>query len=263
MRARPAARRWSGAFAGGADLLIATHGLVRPETAYGCPPPTAVHPPPPPRRSQEWRDFANDDRPPQRPGSGILAVAREHCARLIPAGLRTWSWRESADEALIATHGTVEIRKLPSRCVARTCVKGELAQARETALRRLGRYMNGDNAAAVRLMAERPVMQQRLEPCRWLISVRLPTVEDASRAPAPHGPKVKVIQNEPEILAVVRLAGWPKEKSLTSGDGRVLAAIANTKWVPIGEPTLRLHRPTPIRWLIGGFEVAVPVERRW
>jgi hypothetical protein len=253
MLARAKARYRNEIAAGGADLSLATHDVVRRETAYGCPPS---------HRSREGQT-SDDDRSRQQPGSGILAAARERCARLIPAGCRTWSWRESAAETLVATHGGVEIRRLPSGCVARTCVKGELAQARETALRRLGRYVDGDNAAAARLVAERPVTQQRLESRRWLISVRLPTIEDASGAPAPRGPKVKVVRNEPELLAVVRMGGWPKENSVTRGDTRILAAIANTKWVAIGKPTLRLHRRAPIGWLIGGFDIAVPVERRW
>ena len=52
------------------------------------------------------------------------------------------------------------------------------------------------------------------------------TVEDVSNAPAPRGPKVKVVRTEPDVIAVVRMGGWPRENSVTSGDARILAAIA-------------------------------------
>lgn len=147
--------------------------------------------------------------------------------------------------------------------MARTCVKGDAAQARETASRRLVRYLNGENRDAMALAGERPLIQQQLEPRRWLISIRLPSIDGARSAPAPLGPKVKVVAVEPEMLAVVRLSGRLNYASIAGGDALILDAIANTKWVAIDTARIRLHRPGLFGWFTGGFEVAVPVVSRW
>jgi hypothetical protein len=245
----------------GVDMPVATRSPRRRETAYGAMPPA-----PEPHRTHLYRTVAQPkecDSPRRSIGARLLNALRDRGARLIPAEWRALRWREATGETLVASYGTVEIRRTPGGCVARTCVKGDLAQARETALRRILKYMNGENRSAIALAGNRPVMQQQLEPRRWLISVRLTEIQTVGAAPTPLGPKVKVVELEPEMLAVVRVAGRPGRGSVSSGDAIILAAIANTKWVATGPATIRSRRPGSICWLTGGFEVAVPVVSRW
>jgi hypothetical protein len=49
---------------------------------------------------------------------------------------------------------------------------------------------------------------------------------------------------------------------VAGGDAIVLGAIANLEWVATGAPMIDLHASGPVRWYIGGFEVAVPVTSR-
>jgi hypothetical protein len=196
-----------------------------------------------------------------RSGATIAALLR-WCSRLIPAEWGIWRWREVSDETVIASLGSVEIRQTAADWVAQTCVKGDAAQARETALRRLVKYTRGDNLGAVRLDAERPVIQQQLGPRRWRISVRLSNFDHARTAPAPLAPKVEVVARDPEILAVVRLTGRPSYDLVTGGDAIVLDAIANSEWVATGPARIRLCTPGPLPRFTGRFEVAVPVATR-
>jgi hypothetical protein len=141
-------------------------------------------------------------------------------------------------------------------------VKGEPAQARETALRRLAKYTHGYNRSDAILGTVRPVMQQQQAPGRWLIGVRLAKAGDAFTAPAPSAPKVKLVSREAEMLAVVRMAGRPAHRSVAGGDAIILNAIDSTDWIATGSPMIRLHARGPLRWFARGFEVAVPVALR-
>jgi hypothetical protein len=197
-----------------------------------------------------------------RSGASRIAALLKRCARLISAEWLMLRWRGASGEPIIATHGSVEIRQTAAAWTAQTCVKGEADQARETALRRLARYTNGDNRDALSLRVELPVIQQQLDPRWWRVGVRLSDVEIGCAAPAPLAPKVRIVPPEPEILAVVRMDGRPSRDLVSFGDAIILDAISSTEWVAIGAASIRLHTPGLLRRLIGGFEVAVPVSVR-
>ncbi len=118
----------------------------------------------------------------------VIAALRHRCLRLLPVAWRIPRRAAASDELAIASLGSVEIRRVPAACFVGTCVHGEPARARETALRRLTNYLNGDNRQGAVLRAERPVIQQQLEPLLWRISVQLPMVSDDRIAPAPRAP---------------------------------------------------------------------------
>ena len=192
----------------------------------------------------------------------VIAALRQLCLRLLPIAWRIPRRRDASDELFIASLGSVEIRCMPAGCFVGTCVNGEPAQARETALKRLTNYLNGDNRGGVVLRAERPVIQQQLGPRLWRISVRLPMVPDDRIAPPPRAPKVKLWSVQTGWLAVVRMSGRPAYSAVAGGDAMVLDAIADTEWVATGAPRIRLHASGPMQWFTGGFEVAVPVAPR-
>jgi hypothetical protein len=93
---------------------------------------------------------------------------------------------------MIASLGSVEIRKISAGCIAQTCVKGEQSQARETALRRLAKYTHGDNLSGTILGTVRPVTQQQQASGRWLIAIRLTEAGNVLAAPTPCAPKVQI-----------------------------------------------------------------------
>jgi hypothetical protein len=196
-----------------------------------------------------------------RPGA-MMAALRLRCLPLVPFAWRFPPPRNATTETTIDAIGSVEIHRMQAGCFVGTCVNGEPVQALETGLKRLLRYLNGDNGDGVVLQAERPLIRQQLGPRRWRISVRLPAVPDALMAPAPHAPKVKLWTVQPEWLAVVRMTGRPTYDAVAGGDARLLDAITRSEWVATGAPMLRLHGSGPLQWLTGGFEVALPVLPR-
>ena len=195
-------------------------------------------------------------------GAALIAALRRRQARLVPAEWRIARQPAASGETIVASFGPVTIRRIPAGCFAVTCVNGEPAQARETAVRRLADYLNGNNRDAVRLDAERPVIQQQVGPRLWRISARLRTPGTAAEAPASRTPKVKLLSRDSTWLAIVRMTGQPTFGQVASGDTIVLDAITNTEWVATGAPMIRLHASGPVQWLAGGFEIAVPVAPR-
>jgi hypothetical protein len=183
-------------------------------------------------------------------------------SRLVPPEWQTLRWREMPGETIVATHGLVEIRRVPACRMVQTCAKGDAAQSRETGLRRLVSYLNGGNGDGVVLAAFRPITQQQIGARRWLISVGLREAGDGLRAPSPLARKVKVVPLACETIAVVRVSGLPTFDRVAGGDMIVLDAIANSNWVATGAVRIRLRVPGALLRVTGGFEVAVPVVER-
>jgi hypothetical protein len=146
--------------------------------------------------------------------------------------------------------------------MVQTCVKGDQATALETAMRRVFRYIRGEQPDGVALDTVRPVMQRQLSPRRWVVGIRLASADAALTAPTLGSPKVKLVSTESEFVAVVRMLGPPSNAAVARGDMIALAAISGTEWIAAGAPIIRIHRRGPIRWFAPGFEVAVPVRSR-
>lgn len=236
---------------------VAARPLDRAETFFGALPA-------PDTRSEAGSTPAAADEPPERGRSARWWIANHlgRFARPIFAGWRIPRWRRASGERLVATFGSVEIRQTSAARVAQTCVKGDAAQARATALRRLAKYASGDNRGAVALCVERPVMQQQIEPRRWLVSVRLSNEGNPRSAPVPMASKIQVVAWEPETLAVPRMDGRPSHDLISFGDAIILDAISCSAWAAVGSARIRLHVPRYFPWLVGGFEVVVPVTAR-
>ncbi len=192
----------------------------------------------------------------------VIAALRQRCLRLLPLGWRIPRRREVSDERVIASFGSVTIRRMPAALFVGTCVHGEPAQARDKALQRLTDYLNGDNHLGVVPQAELPVIQQQLGPQLWRFSVRLQLRPADAIAPPPRAPKVKLWSTQPECMAVVRMHGRPAYGAVSSGDAMVLNAIASTDWTATGAAMTRLYAAGPVRWFRAGFEVVVPVVSR-
>jgi len=204
-------------------------------------------------------DLSND---PGRAGGPRNVTLLRRFARLILGEWLLAPWRGALHETIIASHCSVEIRQTAAACIAWTCVKGDLTQARATALRRLAKYTEGDNRGAVRVRVVRPVLQRQSGPHRWRVGVRLANVENIRAAPAPLAPKIEVVASKPETLAIVRMDGRPSHDLVSFGDAIILDAISDTEWVAIGPAMIRLYTRGLIPLFIGGFEIAVPVSAR-
>lgn len=197
---------------------------------------------------------------PERLFQNVRSGLRKRIYQRIPADWLFLRLSRLPDETLLASLGPIQIRQLTPTCVAETCAKGELEAARGTALKRLMRYVTGDNYSATAVATMRPVVQQQLGPGRWLIRVGMPDVSSALAAPTPCTRKIKITSREAEVLAVARVAGRPTQRALKAGEAAIVAALAGTKWNVAGPTMIRLSAPCSILPFRGSFEVAVPVH---
>ena len=189
----------------------------------------------------------------------LRARLEHYVARLLPAEGRLLRRSVSAKEEVVATLGSIELRRTRAGFVARTTVKGEQHLASRTALRRLADYTGGYNREGLAVASAKPVVQRPGAPGTWLVQIGLPGLYIASAAPVPRSGKVRIIAQPDEIFAVIRLPGRPPEDALTRGEGAIRAAIAGSSWHACGLPVLRLQAlPGLLPWT-GAYEVAIAV----
>ena len=166
---------------------------------------------------------------------------------------------ETAEELILARHGPVEIRQTLAGWSLETCVTGAPERARVIALRRLGRYVNGENRGKAQLRVMRPLVQAEEAAGRWRLRVALPGVERAFVAAAGRNGEVRLRALDSETLAVIRVLGRPTPLAVRHAETAIRCAITPTRWTPTGNAMLRLHAPPVVPPFLGRFEVAVPV----
>jgi hypothetical protein len=191
---------------------------------------------------------------------GLGAWLGRLIARQIPADRRLL-WRSAPPrEAVIATLGSVQLRRLRPVFMARTMVNGDPDAALPTALQRLADYIGGDNREALRVQVARPVVWQPRASGTWQVQIGLPEVYNACAAPLPRSGKVRIISQPGETLAVIRLSGRPCPQALAQGEAAILSALTGGHWVATGPTILRLHAPFGLLPWMGSFEVAIAVD---
>jgi hypothetical protein len=205
---------------------------------------------------------AGDDSIPIRRLGKVPSTILKYCERLLPRDWRVLQWSMETDEVVVESLGSVEIHRVPAGCIVQTCVEGDMDTARGVALARLAQYLSGDNRSGVSLDAERPVVQQRNAPEEWLVSVRLPALQDAAAAPAPRRSSIWIVSQDPAILAVVRVNGGPCEQAIARAEATVAAALEHTRWLASGPAIVRVHAPGSLLPFADSCEVAIPVAER-
>ena len=204
---------------------------------------------------------ASDDSIPIRRLGKVPSTILKYCERLLPRDWRVLQWSMETDEVVVESLGSVEIHRVPAGCIVQTCVEGDMDTARGVALARLARYLSGDNRGGVTLDAERPVVQQRKAPGEWLVSVRLPAIQDAAAA-APRASSISIVPQDATILAIVKVDGGPCEQAIARAGATVAAALAHTRWIASGPAIVRVHAPGSLLPFADSCEVAIPVAER-
>jgi SOUL heme-binding protein len=195
----------------------------------------------------------------RRFGNAMNSALFKRCTSLLSSDWRILQWRRQSDEAVISSLGRIEIRQVPCSCLVQTRVKGDMTPARRTALVRLAKYVGGENQSHVALQAERPILQHRIAPGLWEISVRLADVDNVRRAPMPRGRKVRIVAREPGMWAVLRKTGRPTEHKIARAEIEILDVLARTNWSATTGPIVLIRAPGSIIPMTGTFDVAVPV----
>jgi hypothetical protein len=205
---------------------------------------------------------ADDDSIPIRRFGKLPTAILKYCERLLPRDWRVLQWSMETDEVVVESLGPVEIHRVPAGCIVQTCVEGGMDAARDIALARLAEYLSGDNRDGLALDAERPIVQQRSAPGEWLVSVRLPAIQDAATAPAPRRSSIWIVPQDPATLAVVRVNGGPCEQAIARAEATVVAVLERTRWVASGPAAVRIHAPGSLLPFADTCELAVPVVER-
>jgi hypothetical protein len=189
---------------------------------------------------------------------------------LIGAGLIAPSRaRENAEtpgyDVLDRLDGGVVVRRYGARLVAETdCPAGD---DRDRAFRRLAGYIFGGNRdgggnsskIAMTIPVEvGPAATNAPQRMRFFLPAKL----TREAAPTPDNPNVRIVEAEPETVAVYRFSGSARGDAAAKMRAKLLDVLAQSPWAPDGDPVLYLYDapwvPLPLR----RNEIAVRVRPR-
>lgn len=166
----------------------------------------------------------------------------------------------------------VEVRQYDARLAAVVTVEKGGDAGRGEAFRLLFAYIAGANASASRLAMTAPVKVE--EPARIAMTAPvqvnemagetrmlffLPASVTAATAPVPMDPRVKIVVQPPETVAVLRFSGSTRsvgEKRKALGE-----TLAGTAWKPQGEPYFMGYDPPFTIPFLRRNEVALAVAK--
>ncbi len=156
------------------------------------------------------------------------------------------SGTEEPHYALLQRLGAIEIRRYEPRLAAETTVDASELAARSDGFRRLANYIFGGNADRQRIAMTAPVAQSGGGPealASWTIRFFLPRDLSAGAAPRPNAPAVRIVELPAETVAVWRFSGSPTAEAVRAAQRQLLAALAPTRWRPLGAPAAWFYDP--------------------
>ncbi|RTL65644.1 MAG: heme-binding protein [Hyphomicrobiales bacterium] len=175
--------------------------------------------------------------------------------------------------AVIATlPAAVEVRQYDARPAAAVTVEKGGDAGRGEAFRLLFAYIAGANTSGSRLAMTAPVKVQ--EPTRLAMTAPvqvnetagetrmlffLPGAVSADAAPVPTDPRVKIVTQPPETVAVLRFSGTTR--GVDEKRKALIETLAGTAWKPQGEPYFMGYDPPFTIPFLRRNEVAVAVAK--
>jgi hypothetical protein len=168
-----------------------------------------------------------------------------------------------------------ELRQYPSYAVVETATEGDPDAARNAAFDRLFNYISGNNRAqqkiemtipvVVKPVGEKiemtaPVVTRPAGGSGTLMQFVLPSRFDASKAPQPVDPEVRVREVAAQSIAARRYSGRPSESNYRENEAKLLASLKGAGLVPTDVPRFAVYNPPFTPWFMRRNEVLVPVE---
>jgi hypothetical protein len=167
-----------------------------------------------------------------------------------------------------------ELREYPAYAVVETATDGDPDAARNAAFDRLFKYISGNNRAqqkiemtlpvvvkpAGKIEMTAPVVTRLGEGSGTLMQFVLPSRFDASKAPQPTDPAVRVRDVAAQSIAARRYSGRPSESNYRENEAKLLASLQGAGLVPTDVPRLAVYNPPFTPWFMRRNEVLVPVE---
>jgi len=166
----------------------------------------------------------------------------------------------------------LEIRRYQPRLAAAVVSPKPGPEGRNEAFRLLFAYIAGANTTAARVAMTAPVLVE--EPTRIAMTAPvqidaagpgtrmlffLPAEFTAQTAPVPKDPRVKILLQEAETVAVIRFSGTVTDVSVRKR--ALMQSLGGTTWKPSGEPYYMGYDPPFTIPFLKRNEVAVAVTK--
>jgi hypothetical protein len=189
------------------------------------------------------------------------------------------SGTETLDYQVVAELGEdLEVREYPARLAAEARVPGKDAGSKAFGL--LFDYIKGANEKNQEVAMTTPVQtdedaqeiamttpvettEATTDGGQPVTTMRffLPAKFTPATAPVPTDERLRLVELEPERVAVLRFSGFGWESSVREEKRRLMARLNDTVWQPAGKPSAMFYDPP---WTLPFFrrnEVVVPVTR--
>jgi hypothetical protein len=168
-----------------------------------------------------------------------------------------------------------ELRQYPAYAVVETATDGDPDAARSAAFERLFKYISGNNRAQQKIEMTIPVVVQPAgekiemtasvvtrpaEASGTLMQFVLPSRFDASTAPEPIDPEIRIRDVAAQSIAARRYSGRPSESNYRENEAKLLASLKDAGLVPTDVPRFAVYNPPFTPWFLRRNEVLVPVE---
>jgi hypothetical protein len=106
-----------------------------------------------------------------------------------------------------------------------------------------------------------PVLRAPADGSGTLMQFVLPSRFDASTAPQPIDPGVRVRDVAAQSIAARRYSGRSSESNYRENEAKLLASLKDAGLVPADVPRFAVYNPPFTPWFMRRNEVLVPVER--
>ena len=134
---------------------------------------------------------------------------------------------EQAKYAVVATHGSIEIRDYAPMIVAQVSVPGDREEAISDGFRMIADYIFGNNLSSQEVAMTAPVIQQASETIAmtapvtqqsdggdWVVRFVMPSEYTMQTLPKPNNPDVRLKEIAGKRFAAIRFSGLARPKSL-------------------------------------------------
>lgn len=156
----------------------------------------------------------------------------------------------------------VEIRRYATRLSAETTLAGaDDWDVRNDAFRILARYIFGANRPASEIAMITPV-ETASTPGAMTMRFFMPASLSYATLPEPTDPRIRIVEVEPELLAVMRFTGFPDVQAMVEHERELVAALGDSAWRPTGAAEGLYYDPPWTIPFLRRNEVAISVEPR-
>ncbi|TQO19559.1 SOUL heme-binding protein [Rhodoglobus vestalii] len=173
---------------------------------------------------------------------------------------------------LVATEGTIEVRRYPEHVVAETEVSADFEDAGNRAFRFLFGYISGDNTAQQSIDMTSPVVQAKSQRVamtapvvqtgaggNYTVAFVLPASFDEASAPLPTRSEVSLRTVPARLVAAMRFTGRWSKSSFDKHVTRLLSGVTDAGLTTIGEPWFARFDPPLTPSFLRHNEVLVEV----